>query len=121
MKHLQQNNTCPCCRGVLIEYPEEEDDEDDEDDSEAEEDDEDADEYEESYPIEQLVSTFEAKGYGLKDALSLLMYKFSKTDPLYTKQYIRKLEDDIDEMNEDLMNAIEERETMEEEDANVSA
>lgn len=122
LKHLQQNNGCPCCRSTLIEEPvdEEEDEEDeyDEEDSENEEEDEEeeGDEPEGEYPIEDLVAAFEAKGYGLKDALSLLMYKFSKTDEKYTKAYIRQLEADIDDMNEELQNEHVEREEMAVED-----
>ena len=119
LKHLQQNNGCPCCRATLVEEPvdsendsENEEDEDDEDEEEDAEDEQD----EEEYPIENLVAAFEAKGYGLKDALSLLMYKFSKTDEKYTKAYIRQLEADIDDMNEDLQNEHVEREEMAAED-----
>ena len=120
LKHLSQNNGCPCCRAVLVEIPEEDEDEEDEDeDEEAEEDGEEEDEDEDEYPIEQLVDAFAAKGYGLKDALSLLMYKFSKTDEKYTKQYIRQLEDDIDNMNYELGKEHEEQVSMSEQDLNV--
>ena len=120
IKHLQLNTGCPCCRTTLLEVSEDGSVEEDEDEDEDE--DIDSDEEEESeneYPIESLVATFEAKGYGLKDALSLLMYNFSKTDPLYTKQYIRQLEADIDDMNEDLQDELDERIGMAEEDTNI--
>jgi hypothetical protein len=68
------------------------------------------------YDIEKLVNVFETKGYGLKDALSLLMYKFSKTDPKYTKEYIKQLEQDIDDMNDDLRNEYDEQVSMQAED-----
>ena len=122
MKHVQRNNGCPMCRSAIIEEIESDDSEGsegeyDEDDDETIE--EVVEESSEDYPIEQLVVAFEAKGYELKDALSLLMYKFSKTDPKYTKEYINKLQDDIEDMNEELQDEHEEREHMETEDVNV--
>jgi hypothetical protein len=110
------------CRSAIIEEIESDDSEGsegeyDEDDDETIE--EVVEESSEDYPIEQLVVAFEAKGYELKDALSLLMYKFSKTDPKYTKEYINKLQDDIEDMNEELQDEHEEREHMETEDVNV--
>lgn len=122
MKHVQRNNGCPICRTTLVDELE---DSDSEDDSEGEDDDETIEEtvdYESDteYPIEQLVATFEAKGYGLQDALSLLMYKFSKTDPKYTKAYIKQLEEDIEDMNEELQGECEEREDMAGEDERSS-
>jgi hypothetical protein len=47
------------------------------------------------------------------------MYKFSKTDEKYTKAYIRQLEADIDDVNEELQNEHLEREEMGQEDLNV--
>jgi hypothetical protein len=122
MKHVQRNNGCPICRSTIIEEVEDSDSEDDEEyeTDESGSDDEDTidgiENLENEYPIEQLEAAFVAKGYGLKDALSLLMYKFSKTDEKYTKAYIRQLEEDIDEMNEELQREFEEREDMSEED-----
>ena len=131
MKHVQRNNGCPICRSTIIESIEDSDDDEEEDeyvtDESGSDDDsvdeiEDGNDLENEYPIEQLEAAFIAKGYGLKDALSLLMYKFSKTDEKYTKAYIKQLEEDIDEMNEELQRELEEREDMESEDtlANTS-
>lgn len=118
MKHVQHNNGCPICRSVIIEDSasdeEDSDEEYEEDDDETIE--EEVEELSEEYPIEQLVAAFEAKGYGLKDALSLLMYRFSKTDQKYTKEYIHQLQEDIEDMNEELQGEHEEREHMEMED-----
>ena len=121
MKHVQRNDGCPVCRAVVIEGV---DDSDDEESESSEIDSEDfgsdeeseGDEEETEYAIEQLEAAFVAKGYGLKDALSLLMYKFSKTDEKYTKAYIKQLEDDIDEMSEELQRECEERAEMGQED-----
>ena len=124
MKHVQRNNGCPMCRTTIIEDVEDSDSEDDEEyetdesgsDDESVDSIENGDDLENEYPIEQLEAAFVAKGYGLKDALSLLMYKFSKTDEKYTKAYIRQLEEDIDEMNEELQRECEERADMAQED-----
>lgn len=125
MKHVQRNNGCPCCRATLIENVKDSDSDSSSDSEEYDneyEDDDDEDEEDEldnEYPIEQLEIAFAAKGYGLKDALSLLMGKFSKTDEKYTKAYIKKLEDDIEEINEELQNETAEQIDMGGEDINV--
>ena len=123
MKHVQRNDGCPVCRAVVIEGVEDSDDDESEsseinsEDFGSDEDSEEGDEEEEAeYAIEELEAAFVAKGYGLKDALSLLMYKFSKTDEKYTKAYIKQLEEDIDEMSEELQKECEERVKMGSED-----
>ena len=122
MKHVQRNNGCPCCRTVIIESVEDSDSEDDEEyDSDEDSNDsgsenEDNDDSENEYPIENFEEAFLAKGYGLKDALSLLFYRYSKTDEKYTSEYIKQLEDDVDELNEELKREHDEREGMGEED-----
>ena len=119
MKHVQRNNGCPCCRATLIEdivdSESEEGDEDEYEEESGSEEDEEEDRDEE-YSIEDLEAAFVAKGYGLKDALSLLMGIFSKTDAKYTKAYIKQLEDDIEDLNEELQSECTERADMGEED-----
>jgi hypothetical protein len=116
MKHVQRNNGCPLCRTTIIEADsvvESEESEEDDDDETIEE------ETDNSYPefeIEKFVEAFEAKGYGVKDALSLLLHKFSKTDEKFTREYIDKLETDIEDMHEELQNECEERVVMAMED-----
>lgn len=119
MKHVRHNNGCPICRSVIIEDISDSDDEETISEYEEEDDETIEEEVDESYPeftIEQFMEVFEAKGYGLKDALSLLMCKFSKTDEKYTKTYISKLEEDIEDMNEELQSECEERDAMASED-----
>ena len=116
MKHAQRNNGCPICRTAMIEETSdsEEDDDYEEDDDETVE-----EETDESYPefeIEKFVEAFETKGYGLKDALSLLLHKFSKTDEKFTKEYINNLDKDVEDICEELQNECEEREEMAAED-----
>ena len=121
MKHSRRNNGCPLCRAVIIDS---ESESESDSESEYEEDDDETIEeiIDESYPefeIEQFVDAFEAKGYGLKDALSLLMCKFSKTDEKFTKTYITKLESDVEDINEELQNECEERHEMSAEDVRL--
>ena len=125
MQHVQRNNGCPCCRAALIEESELTDDSDDEDYEASEvesihaDDDEEEVDANDDYPIERLVEAFEAKGYGLKDAISLLMFKFSKTDPKYTKTYIQQLEMDLEDAHDELQKQHEEQVSMTEEDVRV--
>lgn len=130
MKHLQRNIECPMCRTALMDESNDSESEEEENDdeysevtgseSESEVDEiEDGEDLDNEYDIEELEAAFTAKGYGLKDALSLLMYKFSKIDEKYTKTYIRQLESDIDDMHEELQQECDERAKMSEEDAEV--
>lgn len=121
MQHVQRNNGCPCCRATLIECLEEDsEEEEDVEDSDVEsiQDNEEDDDI--PYPIERLVEAFESKGYGLKDAISLLMYRFSKTDEKYTKAYIQKLEMEFDDANYELGKEYEEQVSMAREDGRIA-
>ena len=73
------------------------------------------------YPIELFEHKFIDAGYHILDALSLLMFNFSQTDPKYTRQYIRKLEQDIEDIHEQLTLEYSELNLMQAEDINVSA
>ena len=126
MKHARRNNGCPLCRTTMIEDESDSGSVSDSEYSEGEYDEDDDETIEEvvdeSYPefeIEKFVEAFEAKGYGLKEALSLLLNKFSKTDEKYTKPYIRQLENDIEDISEELQNECEEREEMASEDSRL--
>ena len=113
MKHVQRNNGCPCCRATIIDKIDSDMDDsvgDYEDDDITIEEDSVLDEDEPEYEIEALVSLFEISGYGLKDALSLLMNRFSKTDPKYTKTYIKQLEEDFEDIKGELEQSMEEDE-----------
>lgn len=121
MQHVQRNNGCPCCRATLIEDLEEDDEEDEDyEDSDVESIQDDEGEDADTYPIERLVEVFESKGYGLKDAISLLMYRFSKTDEKYTKAYIQKLEMEFDDANYELGKEYEEQVSMAREDERIA-
>ena len=129
MKHVQRNNGCPICRSTIIDDVEDSESENDDEYSEISGSEEYSDEEtvdgsemgedDNEYTIEQFEEAFTARGYRLKDALSLLMYKFSKTDEKYTKSYIKKLEKDIDNIHEELQQELNEREEMAAEDTLV--
>ena len=89
IKSLQANEACPCCRASLVEKDaneneegsgyEEDDSDDSTVDSDFEEDDEDGPD------VEVVTKAFINRGYDVKDAMSLLLCRYSKTDAKYTK------------------------------------
>jgi hypothetical protein len=110
MKHLQRNTECPYCRATLIE-PVCEDSE-----SEYESIEYDSESDNDFYEIEKLEAAFIAKGYGVKDALSIILHRFSKTDPKYTKEYIQQLENDVSDIHDELQREYDETISMASED-----
>jgi hypothetical protein len=126
LQSLKMNTTCPLCRTELDEQPDISNDEDDdmyEDDASelsnsdtTSNGDEDSDN---DVEIEAIVDEFRKYGYDLKDALSLLLTRYSKTDARYTKEYICKLDDDFDEFYGRLYVEKNERRLMGEEDRKV--
>jgi hypothetical protein len=129
-RSMQTNNTCPYCRAVLIELKEDKNDEgEDDDDYESYEEDSDNEEDDESNiddydqecgDLEKIILLFEDKGYDLKDAMTLLLNRKSKTDTKYTNEYIKKLEDDFelicDSIDEEYFAMKEEQENFAKED-----
>jgi hypothetical protein len=118
------NTTCPLCRAELDDQHDISNDEDDDemtyddgvsDMSSVDTNEEDDDDVE----IEKVVDEFQKHGYDLKDAISIMMTRYSKTDARYTKEYICKLEDDFDEMFTRLYSEKRENMFMGEEDYNV--
>ena len=126
IQSLKMNTTCPLCRTELDEQPDISNDDEDDDETyddgesdissldigtngEGEDDDDDVE-------IEKVVDEFQKHGYDLKDAISLLLTRYSKTDTRYTKDYISKLENDFDEFYERLYMEKNERSLMNEED-----
>ena len=102
---LSRNNTCPCCREVLVEK---------EDDEEWSDDDEEwVDEVEEeddSTPtIDDYTEQFIKNGYDIKDAICLLLGKYNSSDPKYSEDYMNDLEDFFENMCYDMENECEER------------
>jgi len=60
------------------------------------------DEYDDENPaevsIEEIVHAFDERGYGLKEALSMLYMRRSRVDAKYTTDYFRGLIRDVDEI-----------------------
>ena len=102
---LSRNNTCPCCREVLVEKEEEED----WDDSEEEWVDEVEEEDDGSPTIDDYTEQFIKNGYDVKDAICLLLGKYKSSDPKYSEDYMNDLEDFFENMCYDMENECEER------------
>ena len=110
VQSLGLNNTCPCCRAVLVETPEEEEDDeseysDEEEDDESEYSDE---EEEECGEVETITERLVAKGYTMTDLVSLLSMRKSKRDSKYTTEYYEKLETEYMEIVEEIDREVEE-------------
>ena len=99
VQSLGLNNTCPCCRAVLVETPEEEED----DESEYSDDEE-----EECGEVETITERLVAKGYTMTDLVSLLSMRKSKRDSKYTTEYYEKLETEYMEIVEEIDREVEE-------------
>ena len=80
---------------VITQDENEYNDEDDEDDETTE-----LDDYEnvDVVDVELVVNEFVKHGYDLKDAISIMLSNYSKTDPKYTPEYIISLEDNFDKL-----------------------
>lgn len=119
VKSMQANEACPCCRAPLIEKDANEDDSEyDSDESTIDSDDEE-EEDEDGPDVEVVTKAFVNRGYDVKDAMSLLLCRYSKTDPKYTRQYISKLNDEFDEIMEEIETQSREQSDFAAEDTNV--
>lgn len=125
IKSMQSNIACPCCRASLVET---QDPEKDEEGSEYEEDISDEstiesdfeEEEDETGPdIDVVTKAFITRGYDVKDAMSLLLCRYSKTDAKYTRDYIKKLNDEFDDIMEEIEAQMREQSDFAEEDVNV--
>jgi len=87
---------------------------DDDEDSEEDEEDEDSDDEGEGessrIDVESILSRFEKKGYNIKDAMLLLLRNsfFLSRRVLYNREYMRKLENDFEELYVDIINETQE-------------
>jgi Ring finger domain len=137
-KHASSHNTCPCCRTPLYDEPHksdsqttEDDDEYEEytgDEEEFEEDDEDDNEDEDAdgspyyCTVERVLDNVHGK-FSMKDVLSILLGRYSKTDEKYTPDHCKKIEDEfwdiVNKLDFDHYNEGEERDAMTAEDVRV--
>jgi len=105
MKSLGVNNTCPCCRAVLVE--EEKDDEDDEDEDGDEYSDSDDDsslsgyrDYYREASSAKIAARLEAKGYTMTDIMTLYLRRIDPSNERMSREFIVKLARDHDEIIE---------------------
>jgi len=122
---MSKRNSCPYCRAKLIDEPDptDEDGEDisEYDGSDEDEDDDDDDDYDTPNPdyvgnIEDIAKQLTDKGVTMLDVVSLLFNKFSKTNEMYTSEYVKELCNKVDQINSDNEAETEEQELMGAED-----
>lgn len=120
MAHNPENQTCPYCRAQLVEASKNDDDDDsdwNESDDEGEDDEDEEDEGDQNVEVEkgnveEVVARLEKAGVTMLDVVSLLYNKYSKTDEKYTIEYIQKLCDTVDTINDDVEKETQELEDM---------
>ena len=124
---FRTNTACPLCRNELNATTEEEEEDEDEDndsnyeeDSDIDEEAEDDDEEDTRVELDKVMTAFESRGYGLKDALSLLISGSMTYDERYTRHYRNKLEDDFEEIFSEIVNEKQEMVAMGQEDRNAT-
>ena len=121
-KSLTNNNTCPCCRAVIMEVPEENDDDESEyewDSHDGSDDEEEEDDEEEPENLAELVTErFVKNGYSLIDAIYLLTGTIKKNDSKYSKEQIEKISKCYDDIYDDILNEHKEQKMFEIEDVN---
>jgi len=128
IQSLQTNTACPMCRNELIpdsDIKQENDDDDDEEDGNYEDDEDDDgesleydsdDEEDTRVNIDSVLTAFESRGYGLKDALMLLISGSMTYDPRYSREYRNQIEDDFEEIFAEIVKQKRELSEMEAED-----
>ena len=102
-KSLANNNTCPCCRAVLMELPEDDEDSDYSDSgSDTDEEEEDDFDFPEDANLDQLTEKFMAKGYGPADLMVMLVGRIKERNEKYNPEAIKKMFADLNEIIDDL-------------------
>ena len=106
MKSLNMNNTCPCCRAVLQEDPDDyEEDEEDEEDYDYDDDDDDDDDmgYHQRNSLattKKISDQLEKMGYTMEDILSIYLGRADHSKNREYEKYLDKLIIDCDEVVE---------------------
>jgi len=106
-RSLVNRNTCPCCRTVLIETPDENEDSDYESESDEEEEEEEEEEdfdFPEDDNLDKIIKSFSEKGYGITDLMIMLIGRIKKDDNRYNPETIKKMYSDLNEIVDDLDN-----------------
>jgi len=114
-KSLTRNNTCPCCRTVLVEDANVEDD-----DSEYEDEDDfdDDDDEEEDGHLEIINERFVKKGYNMMDMISILTGR-GNPQTKYTSEYIEKLVEEVNDTIDEIDDEEEEKKLFALEDVRI--
>jgi cell division protein FtsB len=101
---------------------EEQDDESEWDESEDEggSDDDDDSDYEEDDNIDIITERFMKKGYDAMDLVTLLLGKVKKSNIKYTKEYVKKMVDDFDNIVDEIEAQKQEVEGMAAEDTRLA-
>jgi len=116
-KCLSQNNTCPCCRTVLMEIDEDEDD----DDEESDYSDTDTDySLEEDDNMDSITMQFLGAGYTTNDIVTMLIGRVKERNEKYTSGYIKKMYDDFNKILRDSEAQRHERDMFAAEDKKIS-
>lgn len=113
-KSLAQNNTCPCCREVLMQVTEaDEDDEseydDDEDDEDYDDENTDQEEEDDDGNVEGITERFMKEGYTAIDIMSLLTGRYNRKDSKYTDDFINKMVERFNDICDEVDNELEEQ------------
>jgi hypothetical protein len=111
-KSLAQNNTCPCCREVLMQVTEAENDEseyDDDDDEDYDDENTDQEEEDDDGNVEGITERFMKEGYTAIDIMSLLTGRYNRKDSKYTDDYINKMVERFNDICDEVDNELEEQ------------
>lgn len=111
-KCLAKNNTCPCCREVLMEFDKNEGSElgDDVSDTETDYD------FEEEPNLDIIADKFIAKGYTTLDLVSMLVGRVKERNEKCTTESIKQMFDDFNNIAEEVVVQREEQELFAAED-----
>jgi len=118
-KSLAQNNTCPCCREVLMQVTEENCDDSDYDDDDDEDYDDENTDYEEDEDegnVEEITERFLREGYTTIDIMSLLTGRYNRRACRYTNAYINKMVEKFNDICDEVDNELKEQKMFELED-----
>lgn len=113
-KSLANNNTCPCCRAVLMERSDEVDDSDS--DSESDDEEEEDFDFPEDANLDRLTEIFIEKGYGFTDLVIMLVGRVKEKNDKYNAETIKKMFNDFNEIVNDSDNQADEQKLFKAED-----
>ena len=120
MQSLGNNNTCPCCRSVLIEESDGESEYEDSDSGESDTDSESGEPEHALGEIETISERLLQKGYTMTDMVALLTMRASKRDDKkYTTEYYNHLEEEFENICDEVDTNAEEMTLFAQEDKRI--